>query len=831
MNQAFLFLGLAVLLTSCDVSESSQATSSNTVAIAPRIATAQGVSLPVTDSVYIKVSSSDPAKIWYEKALPWSSKFVVVSGLPRGVAFTVVMEGREAHGNGGSSAWWRGAQSGTASTAQTVSAQTLTVPVQVLYSPAPWKDSLPYGTLLDARDGQAYRSVVIGGRRWMAENLNYRPAGADSGWCYDNQGGNCAKYGRLYTWSQTMVGAASSNAVPSGVRGICPEGWHVPSDGEWADLAATVAALPGVGTANAGTALKSKGGWEPTSGNGTDLMGFRFLPGGNRTANGTYNALLGSGTIASATEASPGMALNRAVMPHMATIYNNTIGEPKGLGLSVRCVQDFQAPIANDSGAFSQDASTLGLWRFDEGAGTTVVNRVTGKAGTLSGGVTWVPGKYGNAVKFDGSSGFADLNFDPDERNATYEVVFTPGVKGGWIFMGWGSYNSGIAIDSLSFASPEFDVFPNSVAWESGKPVYLALTVDSLGNRASVYINGNLFGSGLGAGHATSWAKLVLGRNAGGTGGFFDGAIDEFRVSKGSRSASDILAVASRKGMSGSVASGWSRLAKTNGQRLLPAGKFLMGSEVGKADEEPVHEVSITTFWMDTTEVSQSEFQALMGRNSSYTPGSNHPVERVSWYDAVLFCNARSRRDGLDTVYAYQQVQRGSDGAATLLVGLTADLSKNGYHLPTEAQWEYAARFGLGTEFHWGRDGSVAGEYAWYAGNSGAKTHPVASKKPNGFGLYDMAGNVWEWTQDWYGPYSATTVTDPAGPSTGSTKARRGGAWDVQIDQSKSVIAGEADLRTPFRTTNTSTDQPSTSTMPNVGFRCARGGGGGMVAW
>lgn len=831
MSRAFLFLGLAVLLTSCNVSDSPRATSSSTVAIAPRIATAQGVFLPVTDSVYIKVSSSDPAKIWYEKALPWSSKFVVVSGLPRGVAFTVVMEGREAHGNGASSAWWRGTQSGTASTAQTVSAQTLAVPVQVLYSPASWKDSVPYGTLLDARDGQAYRSVVIGGRRWMAENLNYRPAGADSGWCYDNQGGNCAKYGRLYTWSQTMAGAASSNAVPSGVRGICPEGWHVPSDGEWADLAATVAALPGMGTANAGTALKSKGGWEPTSGNGTDLLGFRFLPGGNRTASGTFNALLGSGTIASATEASPSMALNRAVMPHMATIYNNTIGEPKGLGLSVRCVQDYQSGVATDSGAFALDASTLGLWRFDEGTGASVVNRVTGKAGALSGGVSWVAGKFGKALKFDGSTGFADLNFDPDERNVTYEVVFTPGVKGGWIFMGWGAYNSGIAIDSLSFASPEFDVFPNSVAWESGKPVYLALTIDSLGNRASVYLNGNLFGSGLGAGHATSWAKLVLGKNAGGTGGFFDGAIDEFRVSKGVRSASAIATLASRKGLDAIVSPSWHKFAKAHGQRYLPSGKFLMGSEIGQTDERPVHEVSLEAFWIDTTEVTQSEFQTLMGRNRSNTPGTNHPVERVSWYDGILFCNARSRRDGFDTVYSYSAVQVGSTGSVSNLVGLIADLEKNGYHLPTEAQWEYAARAGMVTPFHWGRDPTVAGEYAWYRTNSGSRTNPVATKKPNGFGLYDMAGNVWEWTQDWYGPYLAASVKDPVGPATGATKARRGGAWDVMIDQSKSGTAGEEDLRSSFRTTNPSTDQPSTSTMPNVGFRCARGGGGGKVMW
>lgn len=548
MNRSVGLLGVAMFLTSCNVSESLQATSSNTVAIAPRIATAQGVSLPVTDSVYIKVSSSDPAKIWYEKALPWSSKFVVVSGLPRGVAFTVVMEGREAHGNGGSSAWWRGAQSGTASTAQTVSAQTLPVPVQVLYSPAPWKDSLPYGTLLDARDGQSYRSVVIGGRRWMAENLNYRPAGADSGWCYDNQGGNCAKYGRLYTWSQTMVGAASSNTVPSGVRGICPEGWHVPSDGEWADLAGTVAALPGVGTANAGTALKSLGGWEPTSANGTDVLGFRFLPAGNRGANGAFNALLGSGTIASATEASPTMALNRAVQTSMTSIYNNSSGEPKGLGLSVRCVQDYQPSVVNDSGAFSQDASTLGLWRFDEGAGTSVVDRVSGKAGTLSGGVSWVPGRSGKAVKFDGSTGFADLNFDPPESNVSFEMIVNIQRDTGWLFTLWGANNSGVALGSKETVLPYFGSAGSGLPL--GQDLYLALTVD--GTRSSkLFVNGRMIASGT-ASEGYTWSSLVLASYTG-SAGFVEGVFSEFRVTTGNLEPAAIQAKARSLGFDSTV--------------------------------------------------------------------------------------------------------------------------------------------------------------------------------------------------------------------------------------------------------------------------------------
>lgn len=143
------------------------------------------------------------------------------------------------------------------------------------YGGIPWNTSIQYGTVTDDRDGQSYRTVVIGSQTWMAQNLNYAGTTNDTGKCYNNSASYCAKYGRLYTWSDVMKGAASSSASPSGVKGLCPTGWHVPSDAEWTTMQNVVDATNTTG----GTKLKSTVGWY-SPGNGTDNYGFRALPGG-----------------------------------------------------------------------------------------------------------------------------------------------------------------------------------------------------------------------------------------------------------------------------------------------------------------------------------------------------------------------------------------------------------------------------------------------------------------------------------------------------------------------------------------------------------------------
>jgi formylglycine-generating enzyme required for sulfatase activity len=188
---------------------------------------------------------------------------------------------------------------------------------------------------------------------------------------------------------------------------------------------------------------------------------------------------------------------------------------------------------------------------------------------------------------------------------------------------------------------------------------------------------------------------------------------------------------------------------------LIPAGSFTMGADknaekAADDDETPQHRVSIgKPFYLGKYKVTQTQWTAVMGSNPSEFKGQSHPVGRISWNDAQTFIDRLNQKEG-----------------------------HKRYRLPTEAEWEYAARAGTTSTYSFGDDASQLGQYAWYDGNSGKTTHPVGQRKPNAWGLYDMHGNVWEWVQDWYGHYSGSPSTDPRGPSSGSYRMLRGGAWN-----------------------------------------------------
>jgi len=158
-----------------------------------------------------------------------------------------------------------------------------------------------------------------------------------------------------------------------------------------------------------------------------------------------------------------------------------------------------------------------------------------------------------------------------------------------------------------------------------------------------------------------------------------------------------------------------------------------------------------------------------MGTNpaENYGVGPNHPVYYVSWYDAVEYCNALSDSLGLDPCYTINGTF------------VSWDFTKNGYRLPTEAEWEYAAKGGTNHTDNYLYSGTTddLGDYCWYDANAGPRVHEVGSKLPNQLGIYDMSGNIWEWCWDWYGAYTFESQTNPQGPNTGEERIRRGGNW------------------------------------------------------
>ena len=185
---------------------------------------------------------------------------------------------------------------------------------------------------------------------------------------------------------------------------------------------------------------------------------------------------------------------------------------------------------------------------------------------------------------------------------------------------------------------------------------------------------------------------------------------------------------------------------------MVKAGTFTMGAtsemKAPDSDEKPTHQVTLTNdYYIGKTEVTQALWTAVMGNNPSYFKGDNLPVENVSWDDCQKFISKLN------------------------------SLTGQNFRLPTEAEWEFAARGGNNSHHYQYSGSNELGDVAWYVGNSGDTTHVVATKQPNELGIYDMSGNVWEWCSDWFGNYSSSSLTNPTGPNSGSYRVLRGGGW------------------------------------------------------
>ena len=254
--------------------------------------------------------------------------------------------------------------------------------------------------------------------------------------------------------------------------------------------------------------------------------------------------------------------------------------------------------------------------------------------------------------------------------------------------------------------------------------------------------------------------------------------------------------------------------------RLVPPGEFMMGTAEEQlplvpeenagwrrttATEVPPHRIHLSrAFYVAESEVTQEQYAAVTGGNPSHfsaagrgsdtlqsTETGRHPVEDVSWLDAVLFCNALSRLEEREPFYRIE-------GADVRLVE-----TSRGYRLPTEAEWEFACRAGSSGQFCFGDDQRSLRAYGTYQDNSGGRSWPVMRFKPNAFGLFDMHGNVWEMCFDWYDPgyYSLGTMTNPQGPDRGVSRVHRGGSWDNPSDRCRSAqrSAGAPESHSMYR--------------------------------
>ncbi len=237
---------------------------------------------------------------------------------------------------------------------------------------------------------------------------------------------------------------------------------------------------------------------------------------------------------------------------------------------------------------------------------------------------------------------------------------------------------------------------------------------------------------------------------------------------------------------------------------LIPAGEFVMGDAAGAPDEAPPHRVEVSAFYIDRFEVSQGRFERATGYNPAQRERKDDAVDQIRWTEAIDYCNQLSKREGLEPCY---DVKTGA-----------CRFEATGYRLPTEAEWEYACRAGTISRYFFGDDPALLDPFAWYEKNASKDSRPAGARRPNAWGIHDMAGSLLEWCNDRYGAetYARSPSKDPTGPADGKDRVLRGGCFKMGPEKCRSAVRFH--------------DEPANADScfgwDSYGFRCVRRAGG-----
>jgi uncharacterized protein (TIGR02145 family)/uncharacterized repeat protein (TIGR02543 family) len=662
---------------------------------------------------------------------------------------------------------------------------------------------IDYGSLADERDGKTYRTVKIGRRTWMAENLNYESEDGGSS-CLNGNAGNCERYGRLYDWNAAQE--------------VCPAGWRLPSLNDWDALASQAG-----GDDVAGIKLKAASDWVGDGGyrgKGNDYYGFSALPGSGKPSRCENENLFGAWWTA--TTMSCG-AVNVRLMYHQDNLSGHAGSESNMY--SVRCVMDEGGTLtltALEGGTVSSNPRKTSFK-----AGETATITATPKSGYVFS--RWTGGKVADPTAAVTSVVVrADMNLVARFRTA-------PGVSGTladkrdgqkyktaqignqvWMAqnLNYKTENSRCYNDSASYckqygrlydwktaktACPAGWHLPSRAEWDT-------LTTAVVDKNYYLHEDDDKGDAGKALKAKTGWnLKNDYDKDGNGTDDYGFAALPGGNRRAADESGENFFEDAGRAGAwwtateaddedyaySRSITfnrvkfldsdfykedglsvrcvmdGGNKPVATQKAKRPGPAPKggkpeiemvFVKGGtfKMGCTDnnkkncppKDPLHNVTLGDFYIGKYEITQKQWTQVMGDNpSGGALGDDYPVNNIGWDDIEEF------------------IER-----------LNATTGKK-YRLPTEAEWEYAARGGANGKGYKYSGSDNPDDVAWHIGNSGGEPHPVGSKAPNEIGIYDMTGNLWELLSDWMGDYSPGDETNPTGPATGQVRASRGCYW------------------------------------------------------